>query len=85
MAAAAVVLSGFAALLGLAPTALWISAANFGALLLAVLLAWWKFGRDVLPVTALASAPSFICAKFPVYWRLLVRGPVAQWIRTDRK
>jgi cellulose synthase/poly-beta-1,6-N-acetylglucosamine synthase-like glycosyltransferase len=84
-AAAALVLSGLAALLGLEATALWVSAANFGALLLALLLARWRFGRDVLPVMALASAPSFIRAKFPVYWRLLLRGPVAQWIRTDRK
>jgi cellulose synthase/poly-beta-1,6-N-acetylglucosamine synthase-like glycosyltransferase len=78
-------LAAVAALLGGSAWALWVSTANVGGFLLAVLLAWIGFGREVLPAAALVSVGAFVRAKLPIYGRLLLRGPVAQWTRTDRK
>jgi hypothetical protein len=83
--AAMLAVTGLLALLGGSAMALWVSLANLGGFLLAALLAWTSFGRDVVPARALASVAAFIWAKLPIYGRLLRRGPVAQWNRTDRK
>jgi cellulose synthase/poly-beta-1,6-N-acetylglucosamine synthase-like glycosyltransferase len=85
LAAAMLVLTTVTAMLGYPAGAFWVSLVNLGGFLLAVVLAWTRFGRDILPAAALASVPAFIWAKLPIYGRFLRRGPTTQWRRTDRK
>jgi cellulose synthase/poly-beta-1,6-N-acetylglucosamine synthase-like glycosyltransferase len=68
-------------------TAVWIPAilAVVAGTLLAtgILLAWVKFGYDVLPLTELLSIPFYILWKVPVYFKFLV-CPQKTWVRTER-
>jgi glycosyltransferase involved in cell wall biosynthesis len=77
--------AGVAVLFGFSSVALAVSAASMTALVLAIFLCWVKYGRDILPPTAMLAATSYICAKLPIYRRLLLGGPVRQWTRTERK
>jgi hypothetical protein len=74
-----------AALLGLSSTPLIISATCFLALSLAVVLSWFKYGRDLLPPSAVLSIASYIIAKLPIYRDVLSGNAVSKWRRTDRK
>jgi cellulose synthase/poly-beta-1,6-N-acetylglucosamine synthase-like glycosyltransferase len=53
------------------------------ALLGAVLLAWHRFGRDLVSLRELFSAPIYAFAKLPVYAALLTKRQLA-WVRTHR-
>jgi glycosyltransferase involved in cell wall biosynthesis len=77
-------LSSLAALFGLPSVALAIAAANFVVFTLAVVFAWLKFGRDVLPARISFSIGSLILQKFGLYGLLLMRRTAGQWVRTDR-
>ena len=81
----ALLLTTLAFLFGVAPLGLYLSAISLGAFLLALLLAWTSHGRDVLPARSGLLVASYIFAKLRLYLRLLSRGPVSQWIRTDRQ
>ena len=81
----ALLLTSLAFLFGVAPLGLYLSAISLGAFLLALLLAWTSHGRDVLPAHSGLLVGSYIFAKVRLYVRLLSRGPVSQWIRTDRQ
>ncbi|MBX9794734.1 MAG: glycosyltransferase family 2 protein [Burkholderiaceae bacterium] len=50
---------------------------------LGVLLAWVRFARDVLPLSALLGSMSYALAKVPLYLRFLVRRQV-EWVRSKR-
>ncbi|MEG8031169.1 hypothetical protein QP178_13505 [Sphingomonas aurantiaca] len=50
----------------------------------AILLAWWRFGRRALPATTLLQLPAYIVWKLPIYLRLIGRRE-RRWIRTARK
>ncbi|HEY9811878.1 MAG TPA: glycosyltransferase family 2 protein [Halomicronema sp.] len=52
-------------------------------ILLAILTAWAKFGREEFPLTTLLAVPVYILWKIPVYLAFLVRRQT-QWIRTNR-
>lgn len=65
--------------------ALWADLTDLAAFIVALVVAWTRFGRDVVPARTLAAVAGFVWAKLPIYGRLLLRGPVAQWTRTDRK
>jgi cellulose synthase/poly-beta-1,6-N-acetylglucosamine synthase-like glycosyltransferase len=80
-----VTISGFSALLGLSSSALFLSAACLSAYLVAILLCWLKFARDILPLRSILSMVSYAIDKLPLYLQLLSRGGNSQWIRTDRK
>jgi cellulose synthase/poly-beta-1,6-N-acetylglucosamine synthase-like glycosyltransferase len=73
-----------AAALGLSPAPFFISCIGFASLTLSVLLAWLGFGRDVLPPRSLLALVPFLLGKLGLYGRLVARGPVSQWTRTDR-
>lgn len=60
-----------------------IAGANLGMLACAVLLAWWKAGRDVLTLGDLAMAPAYAFAKIPLYGQIF-RGKRLPWIRSKR-
>ncbi len=49
----------------------------------AVVLAWWRFGRDTAPIRLLLAAPLYVVAKLPIYARFLA-GRQRTWERTAR-
>jgi cellulose synthase/poly-beta-1,6-N-acetylglucosamine synthase-like glycosyltransferase len=78
------VITGVAAALGLASTALVISAVSLVGFAIAVVLAWSKYGREVLPPRAVLSIPYYILRKLGLYRQILFGRMTALWIRTDR-
>lgn len=54
-----------------------------GMLLVAILLAWFKFGRSDLPARMLLAIPLYILWKIPLYFAFLVK-PQTNWVRTER-
>ena len=50
---------------------------------IAVLRAWWSFGRDLVNGRQLLAVPWYVLSKLPIYLRFLVRRQRA-WVRTDR-
>ncbi len=50
---------------------------------LAVVLAWLRFGRDLLPGTTLLAAPWYALRKIPIYLRFLFARQT-QWVRSRR-
>jgi cellulose synthase/poly-beta-1,6-N-acetylglucosamine synthase-like glycosyltransferase len=78
------VLTSSVALLGgpWLPTA--IAGGNLVGFTLCVLLAWFRFGRQVFPAHEALSFGSFALKKIRLYGRMLIGGTASQWIRTDR-
>ena len=54
-----------------------------GFLVVAVMLAWVKFGRSDLPLKNLIAIPFYILGKIPIYLRFLVK-PQSRWLKTER-
>lgn len=52
-------------------------------LITAVLLAWARFGQDIIPLKQLLSIPLYILWKIPMYVAFIVK-PQKQWVRTER-
>lgn len=77
-------LTFLAALYHVHPAALLIAATNLMIFGLSVLLAWLKFGRDILPARKFLSIGSLILKKIRLYAQLLLGRTATQWIRTDR-
>ena len=50
---------------------------------LSMLVAWWRFGRDVLSAGELAAIPFYVLWKVPVYIGFVFRRERA-WVRTER-
>ena len=65
----------------------WIPALIFlvGGLLilLAILMAWGKFGRPTIPGSALFGIPFYLLWKIPLYLAFLV-NPQSRWLKTER-
>ena len=55
-----------------------------GVLAAAVAAGWWRFGRDRVPLRALAGAPRFVLRKLPIYSRFFARRGETEWVRTER-
>jgi len=51
--------------------------------LISIVGAWAKFGRDDLPVLTLLAVPFYVLWKIPLYLAFLIR-PQTKWIRTER-
>jgi len=81
---AMVVITGMAALAGASPAAFTISSVALAALVAAVLLAWLKYGRDVLPIRSLPSLALYVLGKLPLYRQIFSGRATSSWIRTDR-
>jgi cellulose synthase/poly-beta-1,6-N-acetylglucosamine synthase-like glycosyltransferase len=79
------VVSALATLLGFPSTAILVSTASLMAFITGVLLSWLKFGRDVLPPSAILLIAPYIIRKLPLYGRILFQRSYSQWIRSDRK
>jgi cellulose synthase/poly-beta-1,6-N-acetylglucosamine synthase-like glycosyltransferase len=78
------VLACLASLVGLSSAAAVIAGANLLAFTLAVLFAWLKFGRDVLPARSFLSIGRLIPKKFRLYFQMLLGRTATAWVRTDR-
>lgn len=76
------VLSLLAAILG-TWLPLTIASAAGCLLIIAILSAWNKFGRNDLPLTELLAIPIYILLKIPLYLKFLVQ-PQNSWVRTER-
>ena len=50
---------------------------------MAILLAWAKFGRKIIPFKSLLRIPGYIFWKVPIYMAFLIK-PQQEWIRTER-
>ncbi len=50
---------------------------------LAILVSWYRFGRDRLPAADLLLFPYYVLKKLPLYLGFFVR-PQREWVRTDR-
>ncbi len=53
-------------------------------LAVAVVIAWYGWGRDVVSLGELLSIPGYILAKIPIYLGF-VRKRQKEWVRTDRE
>jgi cellulose synthase/poly-beta-1,6-N-acetylglucosamine synthase-like glycosyltransferase len=62
---------------------MWLSAAALAMLVLAVLAAWARHGRDVISLGSLACAPVYALSKMPLYVAFLLKRQ-AQWVRSRR-
>jgi len=49
----------------------------------ALLLAWWRCGREYLSAAGLLAVPLELAGRLPILFRFLTR-PQARWIRTAR-
>ncbi|WP_213773857.1 glycosyltransferase family 2 protein [Bradyrhizobium sp. dw_78] len=76
--------TSFAVLLGMPMLPMVLASLNLAAFTLAVLLAWLKFGRTILPARIGRSLGASILQKFGIYGLLLRGRTAAQWVRTDR-
>lgn len=79
------ILTSLAAGLGLSFAPLAIASINLLMLAVAVLLAWFRFGRDILPVRVLSSLGRQVLGKFRIHGEILRGRTAAVWIRTDRQ
>lgn len=52
-------------------------------LLLAIFIAWYRFGREQVSLQILLTIPFYILWKIPLYFIFLVR-PQKEWVRTER-
>jgi cellulose synthase/poly-beta-1,6-N-acetylglucosamine synthase-like glycosyltransferase len=81
---AALILTGLAGLLGASSWLPAIAVGGEGVLIsVAILSAWFKFGRTTLPAKRLLAIPFYLIWKLPLYLKFIVR-PQTQWIRTQR-
>jgi cellulose synthase/poly-beta-1,6-N-acetylglucosamine synthase-like glycosyltransferase len=69
--------------LGSSFVALIVSAASLLGYIAAIILSWLKYGRDLLPPSAILSIGAYVVGKHRIYRRLW-SGTAARWIRTDR-
>jgi cellulose synthase/poly-beta-1,6-N-acetylglucosamine synthase-like glycosyltransferase len=79
------IVSALATLLGFPSIAILVSTASLMAFITGVFLSWFKFGRDILPPSAILLIAPYIIRKLPLYARILFQRSRAQWIRSDRK
>jgi cellulose synthase/poly-beta-1,6-N-acetylglucosamine synthase-like glycosyltransferase len=77
-------LAGFAWLLEGSVCPVLIAFFNLLGLSLALLLAWLRFGRDVLPARKVSSLGLQLANKLSLYGKILTGRTAKVWIRTDR-
>ncbi len=69
--------------LGASPVPAALLAIEGSLILVAILLAWAKFGRADLPAKSLLAIPLYILWKIPLYFAFLLK-PQKKWVRTER-
>lgn len=69
-------------LFGLAAPA-WIALGALALLGLAIVLAWARFCRELIPFSVLLYAPFYVARKVPLYLRFVIKRQV-EWVRSKR-
>jgi len=77
-------LTGITAWLGAGTHPLWLMGTATGFFTLAILMAWYTGGRDILSARDFLQLPIYILRKFPLYRQFLVRKET-NWVKTERK
>jgi cellulose synthase/poly-beta-1,6-N-acetylglucosamine synthase-like glycosyltransferase len=77
-------IAALAAILGLSAKPLFLISVCLLLVLAAILMAWIKHGRDVLPIHSLVLIVPYVTKKLTLYAALATGRRVARWIRTDR-
>lgn len=62
---------------------MWIAGISLSMLGLAVVLAWWRFGREIVSIGDLMRAPAYVLGKLPLYLGFLKREKRG-WVRARR-
>lgn len=84
LSAASLALSGLLWLLpGVPSSVMWIPGGALLLLAVAVLAAWWRHGRKVLPLRELAGIPFYILRKVPLYLGFVTKREEG-WVRSQR-
>ena len=78
------VLSFVGASFGASLAALAVSTASLFAFAIATVLAWFKCGRDAVPLGALLLIPSYAFKKVNLYCQFIFGKIDNEWTRTDR-
>src|SRR6185312_12044990 len=81
---ATIVANLFAILIDPSSNALLVSASCLSMVILAIIVAWANYGRDILPVKSLGQVPFYLVAKFRTYVGALLGHRVSLWTRADR-
>ncbi|MFJ4047874.1 glycosyltransferase family 2 protein [Pseudomonas hunanensis] len=61
----------------------WLALAGLALLAFAVVLAWARFCREVIPFSVLLYAPFYAARKIPLYLSFLIKRQV-EWVRSKR-
>uniref|UniRef100_Q07SN4 Glycosyl transferase, family 2 n=1 Tax=Rhodopseudomonas palustris (strain BisA53) TaxID=316055 RepID=Q07SN4_RHOP5 len=78
------IISAGSVLFGFTPKATLIAAAGLMVYLTALVISWWRWGRDLLTLRSLGQLAPYALARLKSYARLISRGATAEWIRTER-
>jgi cellulose synthase/poly-beta-1,6-N-acetylglucosamine synthase-like glycosyltransferase len=81
---AASLAAGIAAAVGASAGPLLLCLISGALVLAAVLSAWWRFGRHLIPARLLAAVPLYVLWKLPLYLAFFLRGRHRRWDRTRR-
>jgi cellulose synthase/poly-beta-1,6-N-acetylglucosamine synthase-like glycosyltransferase len=76
--------TAIAALAGASLYPLAISLVSAVLMVAAAILAWAKYGRDILPPKSLALIGQYLLGKLSLYRAVLFGRRISRWIRTDR-
>ncbi len=82
--AVAFAITALATLFGVSSAVLLVSTVSIFEYAAAVLLAWSKFGRDLLPLGTIWLITFYVVGKLRIYRYILSKTKDVQWIRTDR-
>ena len=69
---------------GLAISAFAISATCAAMFMFAIAMAWFAYGRAVLPFKTFALIPAYVVSKIYLYGTVLLGKRVSRWVRADR-
>ena len=78
------VIAAFAYTAGMSYLPFLIAECSLAILALAVLLAWWGWGRNIISLISFLLIPIYVISKIPHYLKFLFNRQ-KQWVRTGRK
>jgi cellulose synthase/poly-beta-1,6-N-acetylglucosamine synthase-like glycosyltransferase len=76
--------ASLAAVVGLEIAPFLVTSACLVASAIAIMLAWIKYGRDVLSPRCFVALPAYLISKITLYTQILFDREGRKWIRTDR-
>jgi cellulose synthase/poly-beta-1,6-N-acetylglucosamine synthase-like glycosyltransferase len=73
------------AMTGFSSVIAWLNGVSLIVFAAAILLAWLKCGKDILPLHEILKISSYVLWKFKLYMKMLGSKNKVEWIRTERK